>query len=299
MSLPGSSLPLFDVGTLFALVGPPARSSSPTGPRDRLIPVVGGCIALACYIASIAHFGLAPYGVVPIIAVFFAALTSSVVGFAFSAVGGAILFHMLPSPVEIIQILLVCSIANQALGVWTLRSAINWRATAPFMLSGMFGAPAGVWLLLHSEPHAYLLAFGVLLVGYSLSALIRPHRQLRRHWPGGDWLVGFLGGLTGGFAASPGAILSIWLTLQGWDKLRRRAVYQPFILVMQCVALVSMQALAPQVQPQASITGVSLCLPASLLGTWYGLSLFAALNDSQFTLAINLLLIVSGVALVL
>jgi hypothetical protein len=70
-------------------------------------------------------------------------------------------------------------------------------------------------------------------------------------------------------------------------------------LVIQCVALVSMQAMAPQVQSQASITGVSLYLPASLLGTWYGLSIFAALNDNQFTLAINLLLIVSGLALVL
>ncbi len=298
MSLPGSSLPLFDVGTLFALVGP-AGNSSPARPRNGLISVLGGCIALACYIASIAHLGPAPFGIGPIIAVFAAALTSSVVGFAFSAVGGAILFHLLPSPVQVIQILLVCSIANQALGVWTLRRAVTWRATAPFMLSGMLGAPAGIWLLLHSEPHTYLLAFGVLLIGYSLSALTRPHRRLRQRWEGGDWLVGFVGGLTGGFAASPGAALSIWLTLQGWDKLRRRAVYQPFILVMQCVALMSMQALAPQIQPYASMTGTLLYLPASLLGTWYGLSIFAALNDSQFTLAINLLLIVSGLALVL
>ncbi|HLY91401.1 MAG TPA: sulfite exporter TauE/SafE family protein [Acetobacteraceae bacterium] len=299
MPFPGSSLPLFDVGTLFALVGPPAGSSSPARPHDRPIAVLGGCLALGCYIAMIAHLGLAPHGVAPIIAVFIAALASSVVGFAFSAAGGAILFHVLPSPVEIIQILLVCSIANQALSVWALRRAISWRATAPFLLSGMLGAPAGAWLLLHSEPHAYLLAFGVLLIGYSLSALIRPQTQLRRRWLGGDWLVGLLGGLTGGFAASPGAPLSIWLTLLGWDKLRRRAVYQPFILVIQCVALVSMQAMARQVQPQGSITGVSLYLPASLLGTWYGLSIFAALNDNQFTLAINLLLIVSGLALVL
>jgi uncharacterized membrane protein YfcA len=153
--------------------------------------------------------------------------------------------------------------------------------------------------LLHSEPHAYLLAFGLLLIGYSVHALIQPQTQLRRRRPGGDWVAGLLGGLTGGFAASPGAVLSIWLTLQGWDKLRRRAVYQPFILAMQCVALVSMQVMAPHSQPQATIAGVGLYLPASLLGTWYGLSLFAALSDSQFTLAINLLLIVSGLALVL
>jgi hypothetical protein len=37
-------------------------------------------------------------------------------------------------------------------------------------------------------------------------------------------------------------------------------------------------------------------IPAALLGTWLGLAIFRRLSDRLFTLAVNLLLLVSGVA---
>jgi hypothetical protein len=36
----------------------------------------------------------------------------------------------------------------------------------------------------------------------------------------------------GGLAEFPGAFVTIWCGLNGWDKARQRGVYQPFILGM-------------------------------------------------------------------
>jgi uncharacterized membrane protein YfcA len=40
-------------------------------------------------------------------------------------------------------------------------------------------------------------------------------------------------------------------------------------------------------------------VPAALLGAWFGLRIFARLSDRQFELAVNALLIVSGIGLIL
>lgn len=40
-------------------------------------------------------------------------------------------------------------------------------------------------------------------------------------------------------------------------------------------------------------------LPGSVLGTWWGLTIFKRLSDRQFALSLNLLLILSGIMLVI
>ena len=57
--------------------------------------------------------------------------------------------------------------------------------------------------------------------------------------------MGFLGGLTGGLAGFPGASVTIWCALKGWDKAHQRGVYQPFILCMQPISLLAIQLMQP------------------------------------------------------
>src|ERR1044072_5180910 len=61
-----------------------------------------------------------------------------------------------------------------------------------------------------------------------------------------DVLVGALGGITGPLAALPGTWLTIWCGLRGWDKVTQRAVYQPYILVMQLLGLGALAVVKPQ-----------------------------------------------------
>ncbi len=115
--------------------------------------------------------------------------------------------------------------------------------------------------------------------------------------PALDVAIGFVGGITGGAAGFPGAAVTIWCGFKGWDKTRQRALCQPFILLMQAAALLAINLVRPAAAHGLGMAmGDLLCMPASLLVTAVGLTFFRGLSDTQFTRAVNLLLIVSGLS---
>jgi len=208
------------------------------------------------------------------------------------------LFPLLGEPVRIVQIMMVCSIAIQMLSVAALRNAIDWRHLTRFIVAGLAGLPLGIYLLFTISAVLYLHLIGTFLVAYGIYMVARRARPLKVESAVGDWLAGFLGGLTGGFAAFPGAFVTIWCGLKGWDKSRQRGVYQPFILIMQISALTAISFIRAT---QGRASGIDLSalvyvVPA-LLGTWSGLAIFRRLSDLHFALSLNLLLIVSGLGL--
>src|SRR5713226_3313695 len=70
-----------------------------------------------------------------LVAVFVASTVSSIAGFAFSALCGALLFHLMNSPVYAVHVMIVCSIAIQLLSVATLWRSIDWRSLGFFFVS--------------------------------------------------------------------------------------------------------------------------------------------------------------------
>jgi uncharacterized membrane protein YfcA len=235
-----------------------------------------------------------------LIAVFLASIISSIAGFAFSALCGALLFHLLNSPVYAVQVMIICSIAIQMLSVAALRRSIDWRSLPIFLIGGVPGVPVGAYLLLHLQTDAYRDIIGALLIIYGGYLLLRwPTRSLQTG-PLADACAGFLGGLTGGLAGFPGAFVTIWCGLKGWDKARQRGVYQPFILCMQPVSLIVIYLMRPSSSTAAQLDWKTLAfVPAALLGAWFGLRIFRRLSDWQFEIAVNALLILSGLGLIL
>ena len=233
------------------------------------------------------------------IAVFAASTVSSIAGFAFSALCGALLFHLMDTPVYVVHVMIVCSIAIQMLSVATLRRTIDWRCLAVFLIGGLLGVPAGVYLLLHLPTTTYRTVIGSLLIIYGSYLLLRPTARSLRLGPVSDVCAGFLGGITGGLAGFPGAFVTIWCGLKGWDKAHQRGVYQPFILSMQPVTLIAIHLMRPSSSVQAQLDWkVFAFVPAALLGAWFGLRIFKRLSDRQFELVVNALLIASGIGLV-
>ena len=235
-----------------------------------------------------------------LIAVFAASTISSIAGFAFSALCGALLFHLMDSPVYAVQVMIICSIAIQLLGVAALWRSIDWRSLPIFLIGGIPGVPVGAYLLLHLQTGAYRDIIGVLLIVYGGYLLLRwPTRPLQTGALA-DACAGFLGGLTGGLAGFPGAFVTIWCGLKGWDKARQRGVYQPFILCMQPVSLIVIYLMRPASASAAQLDWKTLAfVPAALLGAWFGLRIFRRLSDRQFEIAVNALLILSGLGLIL
>jgi uncharacterized membrane protein YfcA len=233
-------------------------------------------------------------------AIWLAAAISSIAGFAFSAICGAMLFHLLDDPVKVVQIMIICSICNQASMVWSLRKNINWPELRTYLMGGIIGVSAGVWILLHADRRIYTHGMGVVLLGYALVMLFRKPAIMRKQPVAMDFMVGLLGGVTGGAAGFPSASMSVWCGMKGWDRARQRATVQPFILVMQVVAL----ALIALVKTPAGtgggfdLTGL-MFVPASLVGTALGMAIYRRLSDGQFGHVVNGLMIVSGVSFML
>jgi len=261
-----------------------------------------GALGLTFLVAEGAVFsaqGMAPVAVA-MVAVLAASTVSSIAGFAFSAVCGAMLFHLMDSPVAAVQVMIVCSIAIQLFSVVALWRMIDWRSLPVFLAGGVLAVPTGVYLLLHLHTAVYRDLIGGLLIVYGGYLLLaRPIRSLRTG-PVADACAGFLGGLTGGLAGFPGAFVTIWCGLKGWDKTRQRGVYQPFILAMQPVTLIAIHLMRPSSAAMDQLGWKTLVfVPAALLGAWFGLRIFKRLSDRQFGFAVNALIIVSGIGLIL
>jgi uncharacterized membrane protein YfcA len=209
------------------------------------------------------------------------------------------LFHLLDDPVHVVKIMMVCSIAGQALMVWSLRRDICWRGLSAFVAGAAFGLPLGVYVLLHSRPVLYMHVIGGLLVLYATFMIFRRPIVVQRQHTLWDGLAGFLGGVTGGAAAFPGAFVTIWCGFKGWSKEHQRGVYQPFILIVQLAGFVLLAVSSLDTQGLSFDFSVIEYLPAMLIGSSCGMACFKWLNDRQFALSVNLLLVVSGLSFLL
>ena len=204
------------------------------------------------------------------------------------------------SAVYVVHVMIICSIAIQMLSVATLWRAIDWRSLRIFLIGGLLGVPAGVYLLLHLPTATYRDVIGGLLIVYGGYLLLRwPIRDFRMG-PLSDVCAGFLGGITGGLAGFPGASVTIWCGLKGWDKAHQRGVYQPFILSMQPITLIAIYLMRPASSIDTQLDWKAFVfVPAALLGAWFGLRIFKRLSDRQFDLVVNALLILSGIGLII
>jgi len=232
-------------------------------------------------------------------AVMAAALASSVAGFAFSALSGAMLFHISDDTVRLVQIMMTCSLANHAVMTWTFRRAIRWPSLSRSLAGGLLGLPFGVYLLFHADRRSYLVTLGLFLTAYGVFLLVRKPNVCR---PSAiiDGLAGFAGGVVGGAAAFPSAFVAIWSGMQGLTTDEQRGTFQPFTLTMQAAGLA---AIAIAGGDRHSAAGYDwrllIFIPASLAGTFVGIRVYRGLSDKAFRFAVTGLLVASGLCFVI
>src|SRR5439155_3686183 len=142
----------------------------------------------------------------------------------------------------------------------------------------------------------YIFAIGLALALYGAYMLFRQPPSIRRGGALLDVTVGALGGITGPLAAFPGAFVTIWCGMRGWDKVTQRSVYQPYILVLQVLTLGGLSLVSGRSVLDGHL--IAYALPG-VAGPYLGLRAFQKLNDVQFRRIVNLALIVSGIALAL
>jgi uncharacterized protein len=228
--------------------------------------------------------------------VFAGAVVSGFAGFAFSAVAGAVLMHLIP-PVEAIPLMMTCSIVPQSAGLVALRKAINWRDSLPYMIGGVAGIPPALYFLHHLHPSILRAGFGLFIAAYATYMLIcpkfsfNPKEKCRRL----SVLIGFVGGVIGGVTAMPGAAPTIWCNMRPMAKENQRGIIQPYIIVMQIVAialLIGTGEFNPNVLVNAAIS-----LPSLGAGTALGLFLFRNVSHGSYRRVVLSLLLAGGIGL--
>lgn len=228
------------------------------------------------------------------IAVFFGAFVSGLAGFAFSAVAGAILLHVL-EPIEAVPLMMACSVGVQANNLWALRKNIQWRQSLILMLGGLAGVPIAVWLLQTTDTRTFREIFGAIVALYAAYMLWRPSLYLQQMNQSRHALIGFGGGLIGGLTAMPGAIPTIWCDMHGVPKNQQRGLVQPFIAAMQVFALVLL--LFQHDLSSKVLIDLALSIPALLAGSALGIMAFRSVNEQAFRRIILAILLVSGMLL--
>ena len=91
------------------------------------------------------------------VAVFAGAFVSSLAGFAFSAVAGAILLRIF-QPMEAVPLMMACSIGVQAANLWALRRNIQWEGSLLLIVGGALGIPVAIYLLQNADTHILRVA---------------------------------------------------------------------------------------------------------------------------------------------
>ncbi len=228
-------------------------------------------------------------------AVFSGAFVSGLAGFAFSAVAGGLLLHLL-QPLEAVPLMMACSVGVQATNLWALRNSIEWKKSLMLVAGGLLGVPIAVWLLHATDAWVFREGFGLSVAAYAGYMLFRPGlSSLQQMSQSRNALVGFGGGLIGGLTAMPGALPTIWCDLHGVPKNQQRGLVQPFIAAMQLFALALM--LMRGDLSSKVLVDLALSVPALLLGSALGIVAFRHVNDASFRRIVLVMLLLSGLML--
>ena len=95
----------------------------------------------------------------------------------------------------------------------------------------------------------------------------------------------------------PGAAPTIWCNLCGMPKDEQRGVVQPYIMIMQCIAIVLL--LGSGGFSRATLLDTMAGLPALVAGTVIGIYLFRRASPGSYRRVVLSILFAGGIGLVL
>jgi uncharacterized membrane protein YfcA len=223
-------------------------------------------------------------------------LASGLAGFAFAATTLGIYTHVVP-PALISPLIVGTSLAVQLQVMPMLWRRLDWRTALPFVLGGIVGVPLGVLLLSRMSPDAFRLFAGIVLIVYATTTLVAGRLPtMRVDHRGVDAVIGWTGGVLGGFAGLSGVVPTIWCSMRRWSKDRQRSVFQLFNTAMHISTLVG-YASAGRLSVEVGQL-ILVALPAAWLGGWIGFRIYRKIDDRAFARVLLVLLGLSGVTMV-
>ena len=199
-------------------------------------------------------------------------------------------------PIIAAPMVVICSIVGQLQTLKAIWHHIDWHRVAPFIAGGLIGVPLGTLLLPLIDLRVFKLLVGGLLITYSLVMLANRSNPVIT-WGGRtmDAIVGMGGGMLGGLAGLSGPLPTIWGSLKGWDKHRKRGLFQSFNLSILLFAATS-QAFSGFMTSEVG-KWMIFAIPGTLAGAWLGRKTYDRLGESRFNQIVLVLLILAGISI--
>jgi len=234
--------------------------------------------------------------VITLLGAFAASFVVGAAGFGDALVLAAVWLYVM-DPVTAVPLIVATGFLMHVIPLFRLRHELSFEHLPPFIVTGALGVPVGVWLLTVIDPNLFRVGVGTVLLVYSLFMLVSQKKQFNISHFGvtGDGIVGFIGGILGGFAGLSGILPTLWSGLKNWSKNQQRGVFQPFVLAMHALTL---GALAWQgLVDETLFISLLQIFPVVVLGSWAGLKIYRYLNDEWFKKTVLALLLVSALGL--
>ena len=226
---------------------------------------------------------------------FLAAFTQGLSGFGVALVAMALLPNLIgiKNAIALVALVGFCVDLGVLLRYWR---SLEFEKVLPLILASLVGVPFGIFLLRGLDEKLALAILGMILVGYSLYALLglRLPTLKSKAWAYG---AGFFGGVLGGAYNTPGPPVIMYASCQDWEPDVFKGNLQSFF-VQNSILVVIGHGLSGSFTPEVWSLfwrGLPWLAAGILTGFWMD----KWINPKLFRQLIFLLLIVMGVKLIL
>jgi uncharacterized membrane protein YfcA len=199
-------------------------------------------------------------------------------------------------PLDAVVTVVIMSLIGGVQGLYAIRNAIDFGEQLRFL------APASIGILLG---YLFLDAVNITMLKLLVASLLilfggfftfrKTLPKLTKRYVAADVFVGLVGGLFGMMAGMSGAILTMGCSLYDWSKARRRALVQPFNMIVLGVVF-GLMIWRGVIDSHIWLI-VAVAFPFSVLGTQTGIFVFRRLNDRQFQQLLIWLIFMSGLVI--
>ncbi len=226
--------------------------------------------------------------------VFVAIFTQSLTGFGLAMVSMPLLAPVVGLTTAAPLVALV-GLTAEVLILAHYRAALDFKAVRRIALASVAGIPVGVWALGQVDEGLVRRVLGLVIGGYAIYALLRPHLPTLAHprWADG---LGFAAGILGGAYNMPGPVIVVYGTCRRWPPATFKSNLQGFFLLNS--GLVTVTHLAAGNYTPTVWQDFLAALPAIGLGALAGFALDGRLDPDRFRRLVLLMLIVLALTLI-
>lgn len=241
------------------------------------------------------------------VVIFFASIIHGIAGFGLAQLGMGMLplFRSVQSATIIFS--MIATVSNFRIW-WSVKEEFDLKEYLKLALGLILGMPLGIYIFNEMNEAQTKMFIGIILIVAVILLILDKQIKLTQKWFSDKeykpiWIVplavGIVAGVLGGAVAIPGPPMILYGTFMvasgEWNNKKMKSIFTAFfgtLMLYRVLNVVFIGDLTLQLVTEAVIT-----LPAMLLGSWLGITIFKNISSKLFNwlvialLAINALII--------